>query len=793
MRQHNTVHKKKKDWSSGAPDMTAKKFRNDGLHVECVRAFNKDECMGLLDEGKVHLTSLDAGEVFIGGRYHSLIPIMQERLENDALNYYAVAAIKRGSLPEVRSLRDLRNRKACFAGVGTQAGWVIPIDNMMKRGGLEVVDCNNHVKSAIAYFGPSCAVNSLTDKYNPIGDNSDKLCQLCIGEVPGGRCTSADPYAGFEGAFRCLVEAGDIAFLKHTTIQEMITGNTLSSTRKDQFELLCLDGKRATVDEYQNCNWGQVPAHAIVTSSGQSFDRRKTFQKFLKKAVQLYGGNAPFNPSSYNQSRSDYTTERQQFDRFGNPIRDQDLFNRNSNNQDLFNNEDRQFGRSGRPNSRSKRQFGNSRFDRPSNEQNVTEGNLNRDDDFRLFVSSPKYGNQHNLLLQDTARDLMAIEEQKQTFSGYLGKALEPILSVRKCPVSRMTLCVTSEPEMEKCVRMRTALKAQLLKPDMSCYKAHSHVHCLQAIKTGDADVAVLDASDVYTGGLSYDHIPIIAEVYNLGKPEYYVVAVARENDHTTELTYLKGKYTCHSGINTASGWVIPLAYLISNGWIRSYGCDSIRAAAEYFTKSCVPGALSAEYNRGVPYDNLCDLCHGSSFRYCRRDASEDFYGHTGAFRCLVEGGGDVAFVKHTTVMENTDDGTRASLKDYKWCSLGKAKANAIITRGGSYYNESEIEAYTNLFIYAQQFYGRKYQDEFSFSMFYSPPPYSDLIFQDATQQLYILPKEERNYRAYLGRDFMRARAIVDCQAGAASLTESVAMIFMSIFAVLLGRRQFLN
>ena len=37
------------------------------------------------------------------------------------------------------------------------------------------------------------------------------------------------------------------------------------------------------------------------------------------------------------------------------------------------------------------------------------------------------------------------------------------------------------------------------------------------------------------------------------------------------------------------------------------------------------------------------------------RNAMEDFYGNTGAFRCLVEGGGDVAFVKHTTVMENCD------------------------------------------------------------------------------------------------------------------------------------------
>lgn len=87
----------------------------------------------------------------------------------------------------------------------------------------------------------------------------------------------------------------------------------------------------------------------------------------------------------------------------------------------------------------------------------------------------------------------------------------------------------------------QTALKAQLLKPEMDCYKGHSHIHCMQAIRAGTADVSVFDASDVYTAGLNYDLIPFISEVYNLDDAEYYVVAVGKESDPSTELTYLKG------------------------------------------------------------------------------------------------------------------------------------------------------------------------------------------------------------------------------------------------------------
>ena len=89
----------------------------------------------------------------------------------------------------------------------------------MKKADMKIIDCNNHIKNVIEFFGPSCAINSLSPKNNPLGDNSNKLCQLCIGKVPYEKCSSNDPYEGFDGAFRCLRESGQIAFLAHNTIE----------------------------------------------------------------------------------------------------------------------------------------------------------------------------------------------------------------------------------------------------------------------------------------------------------------------------------------------------------------------------------------------------------------------------------------------------------------------------------------------------------------------------------------------------------------------------------------------
>ena len=64
-------------------------------------------------------------------------------------------------------------------------------------------------------------------------------------------------------------------------------------------------------------------------------------------------------------------------------------------------------------------------------------------------------------------------------------------------------------------------------------------------------------------------------------------------------------------------------------------------------------GALSNKYN---PHNSnptsLCAIC--SNQKTCPPNDSERYHGYQGAYRCLTEGSGDVAFVNHLTVFEFT-------------------------------------------------------------------------------------------------------------------------------------------
>lgn len=56
----------------------------------------------------------------------------------------------------------------------------------------------------------------------------------------------------------------------------------------DDFELLCDDGSRAPVTDYETCNWGTVPSNAIVTTSAKSPEQRRGLQDFLKVTRSVF-------------------------------------------------------------------------------------------------------------------------------------------------------------------------------------------------------------------------------------------------------------------------------------------------------------------------------------------------------------------------------------------------------------------------------------------------------------------------------------------------------------------------
>ncbi|XP_067131499.1 transferrin 2 [Centruroides vittatus] len=728
----------------------------------CKEATDKDQCMGWIEGRKADVVTLDPGELSVAGRYHSLVPIVAERYGPEETDGYYAVAVTRIST-RLDYLRDLEGKRVCFPSVGQLGGWIIPMARLIEEDVLPIKYCNNIIKSAAEFFGPSCAPNSLIDKYNPTGDNPEKMCELCEGKK-SNRCSGNNKYANFEGAFNCLLNNGEVAFLKDSTVREMTSQRNYRGPPASEFKLVCPFNRRETsapVDDFRSCNWGYVPAHVVAVSSVVLPETRKKYQRFLERAVKLFGRNNLYS-SNWN---ADYPPH---------------------------------FNASYR---------GSSNY-YPYNRRSLSSNSVS-EKSFQLFKSGTgddrdPYKNSTNLLFLDTTTNLVALDASQQIFVRYLGTKQDLYKKLQKCPVPPAKLCVVSVAEQKKCNKMRTAFRAKTLKPDLVCITGHSQRDCMQLIKNGQADLTMLDAGDIYHAGHAFGLIPIIAEQYDLQEPAYYVVAVAQQPDKDTDLLYLKGKRSCHTGVGLAAGWVIPMSFLLSNERMRSYGCNSAHAAAEFFQKSCIPGVLSKEYTvADWSYANLCDLCHGTGASYCSRDSSEPFYGNTGALRCLVEGGGEIAFVKHTTVLENTAgknrewwarpmmpgdfellcrDGTRAKQHEYESCNLGKVASNAMVTNRKNPYNVTR--SYIDLFLHAQQYYGSKYSEDFTFKMFVSDSSYNDLIFQDATQQLVEVPLHKHNYHEYLGYDFVQAMKIVDCRAAASSIELSLSLI--SILSLLI-------
>lgn len=70
---------------------------------------------------------------------------------------------------------------------------------------------------------------------------------------------------------------------------------------------------------------------------------------------------------------------------------------------------------------------------------------------------------QQSLTAQDATVNFRILKEEEQAAKHILNnkfvgaQAENAVLAIRDCPIKRATLCVTSDPEMDKCVKMRVS------------------------------------------------------------------------------------------------------------------------------------------------------------------------------------------------------------------------------------------------------------------------------------------------------------------------------------------------
>ncbi|XP_073705534.1 LOW QUALITY PROTEIN: transferrin-a [Garra rufa] len=187
----------------------------------------------------------------------------------DASSYYVVAVVRKGSGV---TWKNLRGRKSCHTGLNTDAGWYVPDSAICDR----KQHCTLHT-----FFSKGCL---------PGADPHSKMCELCkgsgkaVGDKNKCKASSGEKYYGYDGAFRCLAENNEVAFIRHTIVEDYTDGkgpDWAKDLKSADFELICpITRQTVKHPEYLDCHLAIVPAHAVVTRE----DTRADVVNVLKEA-----------------------------------------------------------------------------------------------------------------------------------------------------------------------------------------------------------------------------------------------------------------------------------------------------------------------------------------------------------------------------------------------------------------------------------------------------------------------------------------------------------------------------
>lgn len=324
--------------------------------------------------------------------------------------------------------------------------------------------------------------------------------------------------------------------------------------------------------------------------------------------------------------------------------------------------------------------------------------------------------------------------------------------------------CVKSFQGLQKCEDLQTKYQSAG-SLDFSCTHNLAREGCLNDVATQPATLATVNPAALYHAqrqGSNYK--VVLAEDYSSALSgtlyRYYSVAVVKAGRTDLKLLKLKGKKICHSAYDYqgTNGWDIPISYLYTyHRKFRMDRCSVLDAINKYFGPSCLPDPSGLIHD----YMRLCSACSTGA---CSREVR--YKGYDGAFRCLVEDAGEVAFLKHDTVSALTDgkgaeswtdglkssdyrllcpDGSQVSVENYAQCFIGWMKPNAVVL--GQEVSRSVTTQIQN---------GLRNPPTKAAERIFDTSRYTnldgvDVIFSPETKELRIVDGMEQNPRYYLG------------------------------------------
>lgn len=233
----------------------AQQQSKDFPELICVKKIDHQECITAIKNSEADAITLDAGLILEASlNPYFLKPVIAELHPKGprvtTTSYHAIAVVKKGT---ITSLEELRGKISCHTGYGRSAGWNIPIGTLVSNGQIQWggIESEPVEKAVEKFFAGGCV---------PGVKNAPKLCRACR-----GNCDWNDPFVGYSGAYQCLKSgAGHVAFVNEAVVLAD------SAEERSKYELLCLDGTRKPIEEYESCHWARVSAHAVVARPDDS-------------------------------------------------------------------------------------------------------------------------------------------------------------------------------------------------------------------------------------------------------------------------------------------------------------------------------------------------------------------------------------------------------------------------------------------------------------------------------------------------------------------------------------------